>query len=150
MRSPGSERTVGRGAAFALEWRVASDVREIDPIVSRVTRACIEAGFPEQACRLKVPVALTEAIANAIMRGNGGDVSRSVFVRACIDHERLCVEVTDEGAGFDAEAARDMCLDPDWTEREDGRGVFLMYALMDKVETWCDAGHTVRLVLRRT
>jgi serine/threonine-protein kinase RsbW len=150
MRSPGSDHTPVNGDGFALEWRVASDVREIDPIVAHVTRACVDAGFPEQACRLKVPVALTEAMANAIMRGNGGDVSRSVFVRACIDHERLCVEVTDEGAGFDVEAARAMCSDPEWIDREDGRGVFLMYALMDKVETWCDAGHTVRLVLRRT
>jgi serine/threonine-protein kinase RsbW len=149
MHSPGSDRTGVPDGAFALEWRVASDVREIDPIVARVARACAEAGFPEQACRLRVPVALTEAIANAITRGNGGDVARSVRVRASIDHERLCVEVTDEGAGFDAEAARAMCTDPDWIEREDGRGVFLMYALMDKVETWCDAGHTVRLVLRR-
>ncbi len=132
------------------EWRIASDVAEIDAIVATVTRACVEAGFPDKACRLNVPVALTEAMANAIMRGNAGDVSRFVRVCAQIDAQMLCVEVTDEGAGFDTEAARAMCLDPDWTEREDGRGVFLMYALMDKVETWCDAGHTVRLVLRRT
>jgi anti-sigma regulatory factor (Ser/Thr protein kinase) len=62
----------------------------------------------------------------------------------------LCVEVTDEGAGFDLIAVRAMSEDPDWATREDGRGVFLMHALMDKVETWCDRGHTVRLVLRRT
>jgi anti-sigma regulatory factor (Ser/Thr protein kinase) len=137
-------------APSRLEWNVASDVREIDPIVSAVSRACLAAGFPDKACRLNVPVALTEAMANAMMRGNGGEIGRSVRVRACIEDDTLSVEVTDEGAGFDAEAARAMCLDPDWTEREDGRGVFLMYALMDKVETWCDQGHTVRLVLRRS
>lgn len=133
-----------------LEWCVASDVREIESIVAAVTGACAAAGFPEKACRLNVPVALTEAMANAMLRGNGGELSRSVRVCACIDDETLCVEVTDEGAGFDAEAARAMCLDPEWTGREDGRGVFLMYALMDTVETWCDEGHTVRLVLRRS
>jgi serine/threonine-protein kinase RsbW len=137
-------------ASSRLEWYVASDVREIDPIVSAVTRACVAAGFPDKACRLNVPVALTEAMANAMMRGNGGEISRSVRVCASIDDDTLSVEVTDEGAGFDAEAARAMCLDPEWTDREDGRGVFLMFALMDKVETWCDQGHTVRLVLRRS
>jgi len=135
--------------ASHLEWCIASDVREIDRIVSAVTSACAAAGFPDRACRLNVPVALTEAMANAITRGNGGEVTRSVRVCARIDEELLCVDVTDEGVGFDADAARAMCLDPEWTERENGRGVFLMYALMDKVETWCDQGHTVRLVLRR-
>lgn len=147
--SPDSDRdTIADVSRF--EWRVASDVREIDPIVAAITSACAQAGFPDRACRLNVPVALTEAIANAIMRGNEGDASRSVRVCARIDTDMLCVEVTDEGAGFDAEAARAMCHDPEWLEREDGRGVFLMFALMDKVETWCDRGHTVRLVLRRT
>lgn len=136
--------------ASRLEWCVSSDIREIDPIVSAVTSACAAAGFPDKACRLNVPVALTEAMANAILRGNGGEVTRSVRVCAHIDGDTLCVEVTDEGVGFDAESARDLCLDPEWTEREDGRGVFLMFALMDRVETWCDGGHTVRLVLRRS
>jgi serine/threonine-protein kinase RsbW len=149
MRSPDSDPSPFADTASRFEWSVASDVREIDPIVSTITRACVDAGFPDQACRLNVPVALTEAMANAIMRGNEGDVSRSMRVCARIDEAMLCVEVTDEGAGFDAEAARAMCQDPEWLEREDGRGVFLMYALMDKVEMWCDAGHTVRLVLRR-
>ncbi|HMS03047.1 MAG TPA: ATP-binding protein [Gemmatimonadaceae bacterium] len=146
--SPRSDDSSGAGARY--EWRIASDVREIDAIVATVTRACADAGYPPKACRLNVPVALTEAIANAIMRGNGGDATRQVQVCAVIDEEMLCVEVTDEGAGFDTEQARAMCDDPEWLEREDGRGVFLMFALMDKVETWCDAGHTVRLVLRRT
>lgn len=145
--SPRSDRPIADGSRF--EWRIASDVREIDPIVAAVARACQEAGYSPKACRLNVPVALTEALANAIMRGNGGDASRQVRVCAQVGDEMLCVEVTDEGAGFDAERARAMCDDPDWLEREDGRGVFLMFALMDKVETWCDAGHTVRLVLRR-
>ena len=146
--SPRSDRPAVDGARY--EWRIASDVREIDAIVATVAQACAEAGFPPKACRLNVPVALTEALANAIMRGNGGDATRHVQVCAEIGDELLCVEVTDEGAGFDADAARAMCADPEWLEREDGRGVFLMFALMDKVETWCDTGHTVRLLLRRT
>lgn len=146
--APRSDRPIVDGVR--LEWRIASDVSEIETIVTEVTTACANAGYSQRVCRLNVPVALTEAIANAIMRGNGGDASRSVRVCAIVGQDMLCVEVTDEGAGFDAERARAMCDDPEWLEREDGRGVFLMYALMDKVETWCDAGHTVRLVLRRT
>jgi serine/threonine-protein kinase RsbW len=149
MRSLVSEPG-GDAAASSLEWTIASDIREIDPIVLAVTGLCEAAGFPSKACRLNVPVALTEAIVNAIERGNDGDVSRTVRVTACIDDATLCVEVTDEGNGFDVDEARALCSAPDWIEREDGRGVFLMYALMDHVETRRDAGHTVRLVLRRT
>lgn len=149
MRSLVSEIGSGAGAPL-LEWTIASDVREIDAIVLAVTGLCESAGFPRKACRLNVPVALTEAIANAIERGNGGDVSRVVRVTACIDDAALCVEVTDEGLGFDLEAARAVCDDADWIEREDGRGVFLMHALMDQVESRCEQGHTVRLVLRRS
>jgi len=132
------------------EWTIASDIREIDRVVLAVTSLCEAAGFPGKVCRLNIPVALTEAIANAIERGNGGDAARSVRVMARIDDTGLCVEVTDEGQGFDVDAVRALADDGDWIEREDGRGVFLMYALMDQVETWCDAGHTVRLVLRRS
>jgi serine/threonine-protein kinase RsbW len=148
MPSPPSDASAGDGVR--LEWCIASDVREIDAIVRAVAGACAAAGYPSRACRLNVPVALTEALANAIMRGNGGDASRQVRVSAVVGHEALSVEVTDEGRGFDAEQARVMCNDPDWLEREDGRGVFLMFALMDAVESWCDVGHTVRLLLRRS
>ncbi len=141
----------GSGAAVPCgEWTIASDIREIDRVVLAVTTLCEAAGFPPKVCRLNVPVALTEAIANAIERGNGGDVARSVRVMARIDEAGLCVEVTDEGNGFDLDAARALATEDGWVEREDGRGVFLMYALMDHVETSCDAGHTVRLVLRKS
>jgi serine/threonine-protein kinase RsbW len=140
----------GDASASRMEWTIASDVSEIAAVVEAVAGACVAAGFADKACRLNVPVALTEAMANAIVRGNGGDASRRVRVTACITDDTLRVEVTDEGEGFDLAAARALCDDPEWVEREDGRGVFLMHALMDKVETWCDAGHTVRLVLRRT
>lgn len=149
MRSSASKP--GRSTSvLPLQWSIASDVAEIEAIVNAVSSACAAAGFAEKVCRLNVPVALTEAIANAIVRGNNSDVSRRVLVCAGIDNGTLCIEVTDEGTGFDLTAVRAMAEAPDWATREDGRGVFLMHALMDKVETWCDRGHTVRLVLRRT
>ncbi len=148
MRSLVSNRQRGAGEP-QLAWTIASDIGEIDHIVRAVSDACASAGFSDKLCRLNVPVALTEALANAIERGNRSDLARCVRVRAWVCDTELCVEVTDEGEGFDTAVVRAMSDAPDWTEREDGRGVFLMYALMDQVETWCDAGHTVRLVLRR-
>ena len=136
--------------AARLAWTIRSDIDEIEPIVRALADACRAAGFTERVCRLNVPVAVTEAIANAITCGNDGDPSRFVHITAQVGRESLVGEVTDEGNGFDVEAARRQCEGSDWLEREDGRGVFLMHALMDRVETRCDIGHTVRLLLHRS
>jgi serine/threonine-protein kinase RsbW len=138
--------------ASEQRWTIASDVNQIAPIVAVVSQLCAEAGFSDRLCRLNVPVALTEAIANAIIRGNAGDPARIVHIHATLERELLVLEVTDEGDGFDLDGVRYTPHDDDWLEREDGRGVFLMRQLMDEVES-CpptgNLGHTVRLRLRR-
>ena len=96
------------------------------------------------------PIALTEALSNAILRGNHEDTSKEVRVRAMIDDDRsLVVEVEDEGSGFDLEA----CLvDPNLDGnlfREDGRGLFLMCSLLDSVEQVPAGANVVRLTLHR-
>lgn len=157
---PASERApAGRGTSpsassahrqVRLEWTIASEIVQIEGIVASVREACIAAGFAQRHCNVNVPVALTEALANAIVCGNGGEPSRRVHILASVSAQALEVDITDEGSGFDVEAARRQCEADDWLEREDGRGVFLMHALMDRVETRRHAGHTVRLVLART
>jgi serine/threonine-protein kinase RsbW len=129
----------------------------ISRVIDGVVTLCAAAGFSARHCRFNIPIALTEALSNAIMRGNGNDISRTVNVRSCVEHTRegatLLVDVTDEGAGFDIATAGARPDSPDWLEREDGRGVFLMQSLMDRVEcTRANGvpGNTVRLVLHRT
>ena len=133
-------------------WTIASDVNAIAPIVEAVSALCASAGFSSRLCRLNVPLALTEAMANAIMRGNSNDPSRAVEVCAVLECDMLLLEVTDQGQGFDLDQVRYAPDDADWLEREDGRGVFLMRQLMDHVEscrTEGSCGHTVRLRLNR-
>ena len=102
---------------------------------------------------LSVPVAVTEAMANAMLQGNRNEPSRTVQVRVVLDAERLCVDVTDEGVGFDLSSLQQSPNETDWFEREDGRGVFLMRTLMDRVESAgpdAESGHCIRLILHRT
>jgi serine/threonine-protein kinase RsbW len=98
---------------------------------------------------LNVPVALTEAISNAILRGNNDDAGKSVRVRADVDAHRLVVEVCDEGEGFDLAACTEDPTSAENLLREDGRGLFLMQRLMDRVERFTDGGNVVRLILHR-
>lgn len=138
--------------AAEQQWTIASDVNQIAPIVAAVCQLCVDAGFSSRLCRLNVPVALTEAMANAIIRGNANDPKREVRVAVCVSHEALVLEVTDEGDGFDLDGVRCTPHDADWLEKEDGRGVFLMRQLMDEVESRLPTGndgHTVRLRLKR-
>jgi serine/threonine-protein kinase RsbW len=134
---------------FPIDVRIPSDVRFIEPIVGAVVRRCAEHALSARVCRLNVPVALTEALSNAILRGNHEDLSKGVHIRATIDDEALILEVEDEGAGFDLDA----CLvDPGRAEnliREDGRGLFLMCSLMDRVEQVPERTNMVRLTLHR-
>lgn len=134
---------------FPIDVRIPSDVRFIEPIVGVVVRRCVEHALSAQVCRLNVPVALTEALSNAILRGNNEDLTKGVRFRATIDDEALVLEVEDEGSGFDLDA----CLVDPSTEgslvREDGRGLFLMCSLMDRVEQLPARANMVRLTLHR-
>ena len=115
---------------FPIDVRIPSDIRS-------------------RACRLNVPVALTEALSNAILRGNHEDLQKGVRIRATLDERALILEVEDEGDGFDLDAC---LIDPDNDGnlfREDGRGLFLMCSLMDRVEQIPSTANVVRLTLHR-
>jgi serine/threonine-protein kinase RsbW len=137
------------GSNAALDIRVPSDVQQIEAIVAQVIHRCRECRFAGRQLSLNVPVALTEALSNAILRGNGEGPGKSVRVRAEVDDAQLVVEVEDEGAGFDLEACTEDPTTPENLEREDGRGLFLMRALMDRVERYRGVGNVVRLTLIR-
>jgi serine/threonine-protein kinase RsbW len=136
------------GMRVRIEVDVPSDVRYIEKIVDLVARQCATLSFSPRHCSLNVPVALSEALSNAILRGNGEDPAKHVRVRADFDDRELVVEVADEGKGFDLDRPHDP-TSPEHLEDEDGRGIFLMKRLMDRVERFTDGGNVVRLVLRR-
>jgi serine/threonine-protein kinase RsbW len=148
------EHTPGRRdtrARVAFDRLIPSDVREIEPIVEQVTKECRVLELSARQCALNVPVALTEALSNAILRGNRGNRDKHVRVRAMVSDSALVLEVADEGNGFDLDACTIDPTSPGNLEREDGRGLFLMRSLMDRVERFeDDARNVVRLTLHRT
>lgn len=133
----------------ALDIEIPSDVRQIERVVELVTARCRELRLPAKQCSLNVPVALSEALSNAILRGNGTDPSQPVRVRAIIDDRALVVDVVDQGPGFDLGGNTNDPTTPENILREEGRGVFLMRKLMDSVEQFHDHGHVVRMTLLR-
>jgi serine/threonine-protein kinase RsbW len=148
--SDDGERAPPEDMRLRLELEIPNDVRYIEHIVGVVQRECQIFDYPARFCALNIPVALSEALSNAILRGNGEDAAKHVAVRVHVDASRLVMEVEDEGTGFDLDASTRDPAAPQNLEREDGRGLFLMRALMDRVERFQDGGNVVRLTLRRT
>ena len=133
-----------------VELDIPSDVAFIESVVELVRRECEAMGFARRQIALNVPVALTEAVSNAILRGNRDDPAKHVHVRAEVDKARLVLEVGDEGEGFDFESSLIDPTTPENIDREDGRGLFLMRSLMDSVERVdVPSGSKVRMTLHR-
>jgi serine/threonine-protein kinase RsbW len=132
-----------------LELEIPSDVRYIEHVVDLVRQQCEQLAYNPRQIALNVPVALTEAISNAILRGNHEDPLTNVRIRADVSAERLVVEVVDQGGGFDLAECLSDPTSPENLLREDGRGLFLMERLMDRVERFTNHGNVVRLTLHR-
>ncbi len=133
----------------AFDLQIPSDVEYIEGVVELARQRCREIKLSPTKCSLNVPVALTEALSNAILRGNDATGGKHVRVRAIISETDLVFEVVDEGPGFDVEECTVDCTTPENLTREEGRGLFLMRQLMDRVESFRDKGNVVRLTLRR-
>jgi CheY-like chemotaxis protein len=69
---------------------------------------------------------------------------RKVFVRALVTREEARIAIRDEGQGFDVQNKLDVSLSDDESA---GRGLVLMWALMDKV-IYNKAGNEVTLIKR--
>ena len=143
-----------QGLRVSLQLDIPSDVAYIERVVDLVRHPCAELAYNTHQLALNVPVALTEALSNAILRANNESPDKRVRVRAVVDSVRLVVEIADEGIRFDLDSRTRDATEHDNLEREDGRGLFLMRKLMDGVVRF-DAspdgttGNIVRLTLRR-
>lgn len=133
----------------AVDVEIPSDVNEIEPVVSLVTDRCRALHLQPRLCTLNIPVALTEALSNAIIRGNQEDPRKHVHLRATVSDRTLVFDVSDEGPGFDMGGVEYDPSDPEQLYAEDGRGIFLMQRLMDRVEQLRGPRHVVRLTLNR-
>lgn len=154
--SPGGDaashaaRGDGRDDTRIIEVDIPSDVQYIEKVVELVQKECALMRFGARQLMLNLPVALTEALSNAILRGNNDDPAKHVHVTARVDRAQLVIEVVDQGAGFDLDQCTLDPTTPDNVDREDGRGLFLMRQLMDRVERVDDArGNLVRLIMNR-
>src|SRR4029079_6298542 len=89
------------GAATLVTLRLPSDVNCIEEAVELVTRHCLAGHESTESIGVRLRVVLSEALSNAIVRGNCEDCNKWVDVRAELGPDVISVYVTDEGPRFD-------------------------------------------------
>jgi serine/threonine-protein kinase RsbW len=139
--------TAARGLEAELTMNLPSDVALIEEAVELVARH-LEAHFVDRrTIRFNLRVALSEALANAIVCGNGNDPARTVSIRVQFGKTAIEMEVADEGDGFDPGRVPDP-TQGERLESPDGRGIFLIRRLMDEVR-FNEKGNAICMILRR-
>ena len=91
-------------------------------------------------------VALDEAFVNAVKHGNRNDPSKLLRVTAELSVHEAIFTVEDEGDGFDVREIPDP-RDPANLFKSSGRGVLLIYNIMDEVE-YSEHGTRLKMVKR--
>lgn len=135
------------GPIVTVSLAVPSDITCIEEAVALVTRHCFAGEPAEERTRFRLQVALSEALANAIVQGNREDASKLVSVRVELALTVIRVHVTDEGTGFDPRAVPEP-LAPAAILGTGGRGLFLIRKLVDAVE-FNEQGNSICMTLRR-
>jgi serine/threonine-protein kinase RsbW len=135
-------------AATLVTLRLPSDVSCIEEAVELVTRHCLAGHVTTETIRFRLRVVLSEALSNAIVRGNREDRTKWVEVRAELVPESIRVQVTDEGPGFDPSAIPEP-LRPEQLDEARGRGLFLIRKLVDAVQ-FNEQGNSICMILRRS
>ena len=141
-------RRQAEGLEMELRLTLPSDIRLVEDVVEIVARHLEERFVDRHTVHFNLRVALSEALINAIIYGNGEDDRKGVALRVLFGRHAVEMEVTDEGDGFDYRILPDPTL-PGNRLRPCGRGVFLIRQLVDEVR-FNDTGNSICMILRRT
>jgi serine/threonine-protein kinase RsbW len=128
-----------------IEFELPSDLALMNGVLEYLQERVSKLGLikPE---RSNLFVALDEAFVNAVKHGNKNDPNKLVRITAELTPQEASFTVEDEGEGFDINQIPDPC-DPANLFRTSGRGVLLIYNIMDEVE-YNAQGNRVKMVKR--
>jgi len=128
-----------------IEFELPSDLALMNGVLQYLLERVAKLGLisPEGS---NLFVALDEAFVNAVKHGNKNDPTKLVRVGAELSPTEACFTIEDEGEGFDVATIPDP-RDPANLFKSSGRGVLLIYNIMDEVE-YNAQGNRVKMVKR--
>ena len=116
-----------------LSITLAADRDAVDPVVRSVMNVVRDTNCAPGR-EDDIELALTEALANAVVHGAKSDPSKIVECDvACDDNHGILIVVRDPGPGFDPSQIADPCQGENIYSNH-GRGIFLINQLMDEVK----------------
>jgi anti-sigma regulatory factor (Ser/Thr protein kinase)/ActR/RegA family two-component response regulator len=115
-----------------IDFELPSDLSLMNGVLHYLIERVSKLGLikPE---RSNLFVALDEAFVNAVKHGNRNDPSKMVRITAELSAKEARFTVEDEGNGFNLQEIPDPC-DPANLFKSSGRGVLLIYNIMDEVK----------------
>jgi serine/threonine-protein kinase RsbW len=125
--------------------RIESIVSNMRIVEKAIDEATTEIGMSQDNYG-KILVSTLEAVNNAILHGNKSDPGKIVDVEIAFETNELKIKVTDEGQGFRPEDVPDPTL-PENIEELNGRGVYLMSRLADKIK-YNKKGNSVVMIFK--
>jgi len=128
-----------------IDFELPSDLSLMNGVLQYLTERVSQLGLikPE---RSNLFVALDEAFVNAVKHGNRNDPQKLVRITAELSAKEARFTVEDEGSGFNVQEIPDP-RDPANLFKASGRGVLLIYNIMDEVE-YNERGNRLTMVKR--
>lgn len=128
-----------------IEFELPSDVSLMNGVLHYLLERVAKLGVikPE---RSNLFIALDEAFVNAVKHGNKNDHSKLVRITAELSSKEARFTVEDEGEGFNVQDIPDP-RDPENLFKTSGRGVLLIYNIMDEVQ-YNERGNRLTMVKR--
>ena len=130
---PGSESSIDSEKLVPkLSVTFLADRDAVDPVVVSVMNVIRD--MCAQGSEDDIELALTEALANAVVHGAKNDPSKLIECDvACDDQKGVVIVVRDPGTGFDPTTIANPCEGENLFSNH-GRGIFLINQLMDEVQ----------------
>src|SRR5918993_5668735 len=128
-----------------IEFELPSDLALMNGVLEYLQERVAKLGLIKPD-RSNLFVALDEAFVNAVKHGNKNDLTKLVKITAELSPGEASFTVEDEGEGFNVHEIPDPC-DPANLFKSSGRGVLLIYNIMDEVE-YNAQGNRVKMVKR--
>jgi len=128
-----------------IEFELPSDLSLMNGVLHFLHERVAQLGVirPESS---NLFIALDEAFVNAVKHGNRGDTSKLVRITAELSSKEARFTIEDEGDGFKVNEIPDP-LDPANLFKASGRGVLLIYNIMDEV-AYNERGNSLTMVKR--
>ena len=94
----------------------------------------------------KILISTLEGVNNAILHGNLSDPEKKVEIEISTGNGELKIKITDQGTGFIPKTIPDPTV-PENLELPNGRGVYLMSRLADKIR-YSKKGNSVTMIFK--